>query len=330
MTNQEIKHQVGIDVSKAWLDVYILLTKNFSRIPNTASGWKKLIKIVNALGDSVLVTMEASGGYERGVSRALAKAGLPVCIMNPSRIRDFAKSMGKRAKTDRIDAQMIALFAATMRPEANVTMDEGQHLLLSLSRHRRHVVSAIMDTKNYLENESVPFIVRSIKRRIVSLGKELKKLDQQIADLIAVREEMAGRKELLCSVKGIGSVVANNLLSELPELGLLGPKQIAALVGVAPYNCDSGMFRGQRRIYGGRSEVRCMLYMATLVAVRYNPAIKAFYERLCSAGKKKKVALTACMHKLLIVINAMVKHNRPWQADYQPGAVKEKSIAQAA
>jgi transposase len=311
MTIQHSNCYIGIDVSKASLDVFVLPAGKYMQFKNDQSGWKKLIQKTTALTPSLLV-MEATGGYEKPVAQALVKAALPVCVTNPRQIRDFAKSLGKLAKTDKVDAQVIALFAEKITPAPNVVCNEEQQQLSEYNTRRRQLLDMITQEKNRLDKAN-PNVKKSLQRIIRTLEKELQDINKVLQKCIQADPQMTQTKNLLRSAKGVGPVVAAGLLAELPELGKLSAKQITALAGLAPYNHDSGKLRGQRTIWGGRAAVRTTLYMATLVATRHNPAIKAFYQRLCLAGKKKKVALTACMHKFLIILNAMVKHNQPWQ-----------------
>ena len=305
------KCYVGIDVSKQCLDVYILPSKKYMRFENNLKDIKKLINKVKLFSD-VLVAMQANGGYEHRVAQALTKAGLPTAVLNPSRARDFAKSLGKLAKTDRIDAECIALFAQNTQPSANITCNEELQNLSDANIRRSQLLGLLGMENNRLE-QARGTSKKSIQRIIKALEKELKTIDEDLKKQIDENQEYKATSELLQSIKGVGVVTATEIIAGLPELGNLGKKQITALVGLAPYNKDSGMMRGKRMIRGGRSALRKALYMATLVATRYNDQIKTFYQRLC-ASKPKKVALVACMHKLLIIMNAMVKNKEPWRA----------------
>ncbi len=311
MTIQDGKCYIGIDVSKAILDVYVLPYEKYMQFKNDAKGIKKLTEKLKSFPQTS-IAMEATGGYEKPIAQSLQKVGLSVSIVNPRLIRDFAKALGKLAKTDRIDAKVIALFAEKMQPQANVLHNEDQQKLAGLNVRRRQIIDMITMEKNRLDKVSND-LKKSIQRIIKALEKELQTINEALAKSIQNDETFAQKNALLKSIKGVGSVVAAGLISDLPELGSLGSKQISALAGLAPYNRDSGTLRGKRTIWGGRSSVRTMLYMATLVAIRHNPQIKNFYERLCNAGKLKKVAIIACMHKLLIIINAMIKHNEAWR-----------------
>ena len=311
MTIQDGKCYIGIDVSKAILDVYILPFKKYMQFKNDIKGIQKLTEKLKSFPQASIV-MEATGGYEKPIAQSLQKAGLSVSVVNPRPIRDFAKALGKLAKTDRIDAEVIALFAEKMQPKANVTYNENQQKLTELNARRRQIIEMITMEKNRLDKASNE-LKKSIQRIIKALEKELQAINEALEKSIQNDADYAQKNALLKSIKGVGSVVAAGIIADLPELGNVGPKQISALAGLAPYNRDSGTLRGKRTIWGGRASVRTTLYMATLVATRHNPQIKSFYERLCNAGKQKKVAITACMHKLLIVMNAMIKHNESWR-----------------
>jgi len=311
MTIQDEKHHVGIDVSKAILDVYFLPCKKYMQFRNDPKDIKKLIKKVQAFS-FVSVVMEATGGYEKPVTQGLQQAGIGVSVVNPRQIRDFAKSLGKLAKTDQIDAQVIALFAEKIEPRANAVIPKTQQDLSALNARRRQLIGMITMEKNRLDKAN-PRMKKSILKIIKALEKELKAINNEVEQTIQADNEYAKRSILLKSIKGVGPACAAGVLAEMPELGSMGAKQISALAGLAPFNRDSGTKRGQRTIWGGRASVRCALYMATLVATKHNSQIREFYERLCHSGKKKKVALTACMHKLLIIMNAMVKHGELWR-----------------
>jgi transposase len=311
MTVQEKKCHIGVDVSKEMLDVFIRPSGKFMQFHNTIAGIKKLTKKMQVLSPE-LITMESTGGYEKPLANTLSRLQLPVCVINPRQVRDFAKSLGRLAKTDKIDAEVIALFAEKVSPAPRVFNNEQQQTLANQSARRRQLIDMITMEKNRLDKASKDIQI-SIKRIIRVLEKELEVVTQALRTLIHVEPELAEKEALLLSVKGVGPVVAAELLAELPELGCLRAKQVTALAGLAPYNRDSGRLRGQRSIWGGRASVRRVLYMATLTATRHNATIRAFYERLCQAGKKKMVAITACMHKLLIIVNAMIKHKKPWQ-----------------
>ena len=257
--------------------------------------------------------MEATGGYEMPLSTALAAAGIPVAVVNPRQVREFARSQGKLAKTDRIDAAVIAHFGEVSDVVAQPLVPAAARELEALVTRRRQVIQ--MRTAELQHRQrTLPIVQRRIDRFLAAFEEELRDLDSELTQRLRESPVWREREELLRSVPGIGSVTIFSLLADLPELGSLDRREAAAIVGVAPYNRDSGKFRGSRRCWGGRAHVRAALYMATLVGVRYNPVLKAFYERLVRAGKAKKVALTACMRKLLTILNAMLKHHTTWNA----------------
>ena len=311
MTIQDKKSHVGVDVSKGILDVFILPFKKHMRFKNDTLGIQKLVKKIQSFSNASVV-MEATGGYEKALAQTLAKANLSVSVVNPRQVRDFAKAMGKLAKTDKIDAQTIALFAERMQPKKSITWSEEQQVLADLNARRRQLVDMIVMEKNRLQQASQG-LKKSIRRILAILEKELAVINNAQGEAIKADPAQAQKNSLLQSIKGVGNTVAADIIAELPELGSVSTREIAALAGLAPYNRDSGTLRGKRTIWGGRAPVRRALYMATLTAIRFNQQIKIFYERLCNAGKAKKVAIVACMHKLLIVMNAMVKNNQPWQ-----------------
>jgi len=311
MTFHYEKCHIGIDVSKEKLDVFVLSEKKYLQFDNTTFGIKKLIKKVQSCSNPFVV-MESTGGYEKPVAQALAIATLPVAVVNPRQIRDFAKALGKLAKTDRIDAKVIALFAQKVDPEVTVMGDENQQKLSEYAARRRQLIDMITMEKNRLDKASKE-MKKSIQHIINLLEKELDKINESFEQSIQQNEAYARKDALLQSIKGVGSVVSAGIIADLPELGHLNAKKISALAGLAPMNHDSGKLRGKRAIRGGRSSIRRTLYMATLVATRHNATIRAFYQRLCAAGKLKKVALTACMHKLLTIMNSMIKYNQPWR-----------------
>lgn len=311
MLVQNEKIHIGIDVSKSFLDVYVLPSRKYMRFKNTAGDIRKLAKKLSSFVNPSIV-MEATGGYEKPVAQSLHKANLSISIVNPRYIRDFARSLGKLAKTDRIDAEVIALYAQKIQPGKTVMHNENQQKLADLNARRRQLVEMISMEKNRLDKAS-PDLRKSIQRIIKALEKELEAVNKALTESVQHDETFAHKSTLLTSIKGVGPVVSIGILADLPELGMLSARQIAALAGLAPFNRDSGAQRGKRTIWGGRASVRRALYMAALVATRFNPQIKVFYERLCSKGKQKKVALVACMRKLLIVMNALIKHDQAWK-----------------
>ena len=305
---------VGIDVSKAQLDVAVRPTCVGWNFPNNEDGIAQLVSRLKELSPS-LVVLEATGGYELPVVGTLGALGLPVTVVNPRQVRDFAKATGKLAKTDTLDAQVLALFAERVQPAPRPLPNAEAQALGALLARRRQVIGMLTAEKNRLQTASVP-VQGDIADHIVWLERSLAKLDGEMGDTLRQSPLWREKEDLLRGVPGVGPVLSLTLLAELPELGTLNRRQIAALVGVAPLNRDSGTLRGKRTVWGGRAPVRAALYMAALVATRYNPVIRAFYQRLRAAGKPKKVALTACMRKLLTLLNAMLKHRTPWQVDH--------------
>jgi transposase len=309
---------VGIDVSKAQLDIHVLPDGEAWSTANKDSEMAALVRRLAALRPSLIV-MEATGGLERRVLAALLVAKLPAVAVNPRQIRDFAKSTGQMAKTDALDAGILALFAERIRPQVRPAPDEQTRELEALLVRRRQIVDMITAEKNRLASAPPSQrVVRGIRKTIKCLESQLDDFDGDIDS--AIRNSPAWRKkdELLRSTPGVGKVTARTLLAHVPELGTLERRQLAALIGVAPLNCDSGQFRGRRRTWGGRGQVRAVLYMAALSAARRNPVIKPFYDRLIRAGKLPKVAITACMRKLLTILNAMVRSNSCWSPTVSP------------
>ena len=308
---------VGIDVAKAHVDVCVLgVASGVQRFANDADGHSALAAALLPLG-AEWVVMEATGGYEAALACALQASGLPVAVLNPRQARDFARSMGRLAKTDAVDARMLAEMAAVLvhredlarfvRPVA----DECQQWLAALVTRRRQLLAMLGSERQRLQITPRK-LHPSIEAIIAAIKAQLDDLEAQMMD--HVREHFSGLDGLLQSTSGIGPVASATLIAQLPELGRLNRREIAALVGVAPMSNDSGNRKGRRRVQGGRFEIRRVLYMATLTAARYNPVIRAFYERLRAAGKLPKVALVACMRKLLTMLNAMVRTGKPWDA----------------
>ena len=302
---------VGIDVCQKYLDIYVRPQGKLFQVTNDEIGISKLVQTLKNIQPELIV-LEATGGMEIDAVIKLNKAGLAVAVINPRQARDFAKATGKLAKTDVIDAKILAHFADAIRPEVRQISDESSRQLEDLVARRRQISDMITAEKNRRRGKTNS-VKASIDEHIEWLEEQLKEIESQIKSAIAVNPDWKQKMDLLTTVPGIGEVVAVTLISSLPELGTIAHKSISYLVGVAPLNKDSGKFRGKRKIWGGRTKVRCMLYMAALVAVRFNPVIKAFYKRLVHKGKLKKIALTACMHKLLIILNAMMKNNSSWK-----------------
>ncbi len=303
---------VGIDVSKATLDCHVLSDKLSFSCPNNNAGHKKLIAKLPAAG-SCLVVMEATGGYQAAVAHALAAKGHLVTVANPRQIKSFGSAIGLLAKTDKLDAHLIARFAETVKPDVtNLPSKELQDLKALVSR-RRQLVDMRADEKNHLEATSCRPAVKSISTVTKLLTRQITSIEKQIKDALDNSKEWTRKEEIMASVPGIGPVVTSTLIADMPELGSISMKQASALAGLAPYNRDSGKQRGKRHIWGGRSCIRQVLYMAAISAKRFNPAIKKFAERLESAGKPFKVVITACMRKLLTTLNAMLKNNTLWE-----------------
>ena len=302
---------VGIDVSKTQLDIGVRSEPQCWSVTNDEEGIGQLVMRLQAL-EPALVVLEATGGLELAAVAALATVGLPVVVVNPRQVRDFAKATGKLAKTDTIDAQVLAHFAQAVRPKPRPLPDAHTQALVALLTRRSQLITMLTAERNRLRR--APRSIRSsIHTIIAALQQQLHQMDEDLADALRQSPVWRERDNLLRSVPGVGRVVSMTLLAELPELGSLNRKKIAALVGVAPLNRDSGAFRGRRMVWGGRAKVRAALYMATLVATQHNTIIQMFYHRLCRAGKAKKVALTACMRKLLTILNAMLQRQTPWQ-----------------
>lgn len=303
---------VGIDVSKARLDVSVVPQGETFSVSNDPAGIDALVTILRERGPT-LVVLEATGGYQNAAVGAMGAASLPVAVINPRQVRDFAKALGRLAKTDRIDALVLAQFAQAIRPEPRPLKSEQAEQLAALVTRRRQLVEMLVTEKNRLHS-SARATQASIKEHIDWLKKRLNDIDRDLERAIRNSDVWREKEDLLRSVPGVGRVTATVLLAELPELGHLNRKQVAALTGVAPLNRDSGQMRGHRSIWGGRATVRAALYMATLVASKCNPVIRAAYARLLAAGKPKKVALTACMRKLLVTLNAMLRAKTPWRS----------------
>lgn len=302
---------VGIDISKAWLDIAVHEQAETFRASNDEAGIASLVKRLKKLKASLIV-LEPTGGFEMLVVAELTRAGLPAAVVNAKRVRDFARATGQLAKTDKLDAKVLAHFAAAVRPAVRSLRTEQEEQLTALLTRRRQIIDMLTVEKNRLV--TVRAKMRSdIQGHIQWLSNSLKELDKEIEDFVEGTPVWKEKDALLQSVPGVGPVTSATMLGMLPELGLLNRQEIAALVGVAPVNKDSGNKHGRRRVYGGRADVRSVLYMAALAAKKFNPVIRQFYERLIKQGKEKKVALTACMRKLLVILNAMMHSNQPWR-----------------
>ena len=308
---------IGIDVSQTRLDIAVRPGSSLV-FAHDESAIATLVEPLQALRPTLIV-LEATGGMEIPLTIALATAGLPVVVVNPRQVRDFAKASGQLAKTDALDAHILAQFAEVMRPQPRPLPDGATRALAALLTRRRQLVEMLTAEKNRLLSAPSP-IRKSLRAHTTWLERELQHTDTDLAEAIRQSPVWREKDELLRSVPGVGPVLTSTLLANLPELGTLTHKQSAALVGVAPLNRDSGTLRGRRTVWGGRAQVRAVLYMSAIVAARFNPVIRTFYQRLQRAGKAKKMALTACMHKLLTIHNAMLKHRTPWQQVEAPHA----------
>jgi len=304
---------VGIDVSQAQFDVALRPSGEPWQVPHDDAGIASVVTRLHALSPT-LVVLEATGGLELPLTGALAAAGLPVVVVNPRQVRDFAKATGKLAKTDALDAQILAHFAEALRPVPRPLPDAETQALDALLMRRRQIIEMLTAERNRL-SRAHPRIRAEVQEHIHWLEQRLHQSDDALRQAIQASPVWREKDDLLQSTPGVGPVLATTLVAALPELGTLNRKQIAALVGVAPLNRDSGTLRGKRTVWGGRTVVRTALYMGTLVATRFNPVIRTFYQRLRQAGKVPKVALTACMRKLLTILNAMLKHRTPWRVE---------------
>lgn len=310
MPEKMYKKYVGIDVSKQRLDVCVRPSDKIFAVENESIGFKLLLKTLKADEDELLVIVESTGGYESAVVLALQAAGFAVSVVNPRQVRHFAKALGYLAKTDKIDARILAHFGEAVQPKVSIMLSKTERELAEKVDRRRQLLDMITMEKNRLGSASSE--EKQIKKTIKFLEKQLEDLEKRMREVVSKNAAWSAKQEQLCSVKGVGEVTAISLIADLPELGHVSHKEIAALVGVAPLNRDSGTLQGQRHIWGGRCALRKQLYMATLVGVRFNPVLKDFYQKLCLAGKKKKVALVACMRKLLTILNAMIKNGTKW------------------
>jgi transposase len=304
---------LGIDVSKDWLDVASSVDAAVERMNHDATGINAVVKRAEAI-TAERITVEATGGWETALVATLAEAGLPVVVVNPRQVRAYARAAGRLAKTDRIDARVLVDFTRAVRPPLRELPDEQARALSELLARRQQLVAMRTAEQNRFSLGAKGKVRANLLAHIKWLDRHLKDTDRELQRLIESSPVWQARTDLLTSAPGIGPTTARVLVGRLPELGRLNPREIAALAGLAPYNCDSGTLRGQRMIWGGRKEVRQALYMATLSAIRSNPPIRSFYLRLKANGKPSKVALTACMRKLLVMLNAMVRDNTPWRS----------------
>ena len=304
---------VGIDVAKAQVDVAVRPTGQTWTITYDDAGIQELVSQLKTL-EPALVLLEATGGLELPMVVALATAALPVVVVNPRQVRDFAKATGTLAKTDTLDAAVLAHFADAIRPDVRPLRDAETQVLASLVARRHQVVAMLVSEKNRLRR-AISAVRPRVEAHIAWLEQELEDLDQGLRQTLRQSPLWREKDDLLRTVPGVGEQLSLTLLAYLPELGTLDRRQVAALVGVAPFNRDSGTLRGKRTVWGGRARIRAVLYMGALVASQYNPVIRDFYRRLLAAGKPKKLALTACMRKLLVILNSMLKHRSPWRAE---------------
>ena len=303
---------VGIDVSKDRLDVHLLPSAEAFAVARDGEGLERLVAALRARAPT-LVVLEATGGFEVTVAAALAGAGLPLAVVNPRQIRAFARAFGRLAKTDALDAEVIALFAERVRPEPRPVADDDARALAELVARRRQVVEMIGMEANRRRQARNTRVRRMIDATLKALEAQLAELDRDLNDTVRSCPAWRAKEDLLTSVPGIGPITARTLIADLPELGALDRRRLAALVGIAPINRDSGLMRGHRAIAGGRTAVRNVLYMATLTAIRWNPVLKRHYQQLVERGRPKKVAIVACMRRLLTVLNAILRTDSPWQ-----------------
>lgn len=317
MSRTKSKAYIGIDVSKSTLEVAAHEADYQFRCANKPSAFGELIGELKALRPA-LVVLEATGGLEIPVTAALHAAGLPVVVVNPRQVRDFAKALGQLAKTDRLDARVLAHFAAAIKPSPRAIKSQGELELDALVGRRGQLIEMLIAEKNRRGSAATDTVRKEINEHIDWLEDRIAELDEQLKSLLKSCALWQGKDVILQSVPGIGPIVSFAMIADLPELGTLNRQQISKLVGVAPLNHDSGQHRGSRHIYGGRARVRCMLYMAAMTASRFNPVIKEFYQRLLANKKPFKVAITACMRKLLAIINVMVRDNTAWKTNHEP------------
>ena len=315
MNNTEIQTpvNVGVDVGKANLDIALHPSGQFYTIPNTEAHIRRFVRILKNYSIERIV-VEASGRYEQALVQACDQAGLPIIIVNPISVRRYAQAIGVLAKTDRIDAQVIAQYAATLKPEFKPIPDKTSQKIKDLLVRRSQLLEMSTMEKNRLQILPKP-LHRSIKSMLRMLQSQIETVTRQIEQEVAKVDQWRSKMEIMTSVPGVGKVLAYTFLSELPELGSLNRKEIAALVGVAPINRDSGKLNGKRRIRGGRHRVRTVMFMAMLSSIQCNPVFKRFYERLKAQGKIPKVALIACMRKMIVVLNTMIKNQEPWRGE---------------
>jgi transposase len=302
---------VGIDVSKDRLDVHVLPSEEAWAVARDADGLAELCRRLHGL--SGVVALEATGGYENIVAASLSSAGLPLVVVNPAQVRAFAKALGQRAKSDPIDARVIARFAEATKPVVRPLPDRATQMLAALLARRRQIVEMMASESQRLRRTDLVRVRKSIERLLAILKRELADIDHDIDDTVRGSPVWREKENLLASVPGIGRIIARTMVADLPELGTLGRKQIGALAGLVPFVRQSGQWKGQAHIGGGRPTVRTALFLGAQVAKRHNPVLRAFYERLLTAGKSKMAATVAVAHKLLLILNAILRDKKPWQ-----------------
>lgn len=306
---------VGIDVSSRKMDVYIDTSDKYLILPRSQDGIDELQKYLEE-HDVELIVLESTGGYESFVASSLDALGYSVSVTNPRNVRNYARALGKLAKTDKIDAQILANFAKVVKPNKTQLVSKEQMKLKKLVRRRNDLLLLERMERNHLNTEEDEDLQRSINQVLDAIEDELVIIEKKIDEMINSNESLSNKSQIIQSMPAAGRILASTLLAELPELGTLSESKITALVGLAPYNCDSGLARGKRKIWGGRSKVREILYMVSMVATRYNSVIKDYYQKLCTNAKPKKVALVACMRKILLILNAMIKQSKCWNENY--------------
>jgi transposase len=310
-----MKHVAGIDIAKRQFTLHLLPEGKAATYDNNARGIAECCRFLNREQPEVVV-LEATGGYEQALTIALQAAGLPVLVVNPRRVRDYARAMGRTAKTDPIDAQVLAAFAASPWLTPRQLPDAPARQRAAWIARRDQLVRLHVAESNHLEHVTDPLILRSVRQVLALLDKQIAAIDQKLAEGLAADPQLQRKAEIIDSVPGLGVLTATMLVTRLPELGCVNRRQIAALVGVAPMNRDSGQYRGKRMTGGGRTRIRAALYMPVLAVIRFNPRLRLFYQRLLAAGKCKMTALVATMRKLLTILNSMIQQNRLWKPKY--------------
>ena len=305
---------IGIDISKNSFDVHCFSDGSDQHIDYTSQNIQKTVEHLCNLKPQLIV-MEATGGYEIPLAEQIQAAGLPLAVVNPKRVRDFAKAVGQTAKTDKIDARIIAKFGATLEPPTTHVLNENTRKISSLVARKRQLINMRTAEKNRMEHARDQFIGQSIRTVIEALNSQISSVEQQILDIMEQTSELKQKSDVIVSFPGIGKSTAASLVSGLPELGNINRRQIASLIGTAPINRDSGKFRGKRMTGGGRYEIRKQLYMPTLAAIRHNTIIRSYYQRLVSVGKNKMVAVVACMRKIIVILNSMIAKNQAWKTN---------------